>query len=105
MENLNNLPPFYVGQKLIYTGWKKELKGTIHIVSELIRQGCGCWHVISKTLPLGQYNFCYYCSCFVESNCLHNANAKSFSPLQESPFPSLTMKEVVKEESKLVSLN
>lgn len=43
MENLNNLPPFYVGQKVVYITGDNMPKNSIHIVREVILADCGCF--------------------------------------------------------------
>ena len=95
-----NLPPFYVGQKVEYVGWRKDLKGSIHTVLNIYKAKCGCWEIESDNLPYGNYKTC--------SSCKKNVTfigkvgaANSFRPLEEKPLPLLTfqqIKETEKEE-------
>jgi hypothetical protein len=103
-NNLNNLPPFYVGQKVVYTGWRKDLRGKIYTVDLVVKADCGCWNIFSSTLPDGYYNQC--ANCFKTSRTNGTVGcAISFSPLQESVFPSLKLSKVIEKESQLVSMN
>lgn len=114
MENevLNNLPPFYVGQKVVYITGKNMLKDSIHTVSEIEKSRCGCYFIwIGNEVKIKGKPFDYY-SCvecgkislgsFIHSN---GWSSKSFRPLQESVFPSLTMSRVIEKERELVSMN
>ena len=115
MENLNNLPPFYVGQKIVYITGHNMPKDSIHIVKG-IKISCCEGYAVNVGIKTKRYFEhknngithirCSKCKRISEIDDFFNwILASSFRPLQESPFPSLTMKEVVKEESKLVSLN
>lgn len=112
MNPLENLPPFYVGQKVVYIGSIMP-KNSIHIVSDVVLFTCGCCAVavnskIVKTEKVNQI-ICGTCGKykkgikFIDNGYAYNS--KSFRPLTESPFPTLTMSRVVEKESVLVSMN
>lgn len=97
MENLNNLPPFYVGQKVVAINpgnWKDANgcascgpdKGDVVLVTRLLFDEE--WCIVTKEFGDDDW---YPCS--------------EFRPLTESPFPSLTMSRVVEKESILISMN
>lgn len=104
MENLNNLPSFYVGQKVVYIGRYKELIGSIHTITKVYKIRCGCYIVETDNLSNDDYNTCSDCGCriYIYGKV---GMASSFKPLQESVFPSLTMSKVLEKESQLISMN
>lgn len=94
--NLKNLPPFYVGQKVVcvddilynpvYLGEiSGVIKGNIYVVEYCIYED-KVWYVKVKTFKL-------------------ELDSPTFRPLTESPFPSLTMSRVIGKESLLISMN
>lgn len=113
-NNLNNLPPFYIGQKVVYIGTKDKLKKGIHTILAIYKGNCKCidfeveielkndiiiddaTHV--KCTDCGEINISskYRTFTFCSS---------SFRPLQESVFPSLKLSKVIEKESQLISMN
>jgi hypothetical protein len=91
-----NLPPFYVGQKVEYVGWKSTLKGTKHIILDCFMSECGCWMVKTENLPNGTY---YICDCGAVI-CLIGkfGQAKSFRPLQQQKFPLIKLSKIMEKE-------
>jgi len=116
MDSLNNLPPFYVGQKVVaLSNGLVRRKGKVYTVTMLDK--CKCGHIIhldnityepndmnGKPITKGEK---YECNC--GDIIVHDGFAKfysdNFAPIQESPFPSLTYSKVVEKESELISLN
>lgn len=108
MENLN-LPPFYVGQKVVSLvskdgGYNSLNKGEVYTVLAIER---GCEHCkwvidIGKKQSRG-FTECRECG-FVINGLVHWANAAFFAPI-ESTFQSITFQEVAEIESKLISIN
>ena len=94
----SNLPPFYVGQKVVYVGWDPSLKNTIHTVNALYKLTCGCWIVYSDTLPLGEYDMCSNCNKKTTRVYARIAMAKSLSPIQEQNFPLITLEKIQEKE-------
>lgn len=98
MNPLENLPPFYVGQKVVYVfegNWHDvqtnepavgPKKGEIVTVTCLLVDGEWCLKAL-------EYSSDDWFPCF------------EFKPLQESPFPSLTYERVIEKESVLTSMN
>ena len=97
MNPLENLPPFYVGQRVINIcegNWHDEngkptfgpKEKEIVTVSELLIDGEWCF----KTAEYGPGDWYPCCE---------------FRPLTESPFPSLTYERVIEKESVLTSMN
>lgn len=107
-NNLNNLPPFYVGQKVVYITGNNMPKNSIHIILGIIRMPCGCWVLdIGKKRSSFKRLTCMlhdYSKKVMDSD-VNYFNSTSFRPLLESPFPSLTFKEVIKKERELISMN
>lgn len=115
MENeaLNNLPPFYVGQKVVYIGTKRRLKGTHTILS--IHKGC-CKCIDFEVEIETKNNIdihgatlvqCNECGTIIpaEKYRTYTFCSSVFRPLQESVFPSLTMSRVIEKEKELISMN
>ena len=104
MENLNNLPPYFPGNKAITKSapadgiWQCRISGKItcgprkgdvvKILNIFFNGNCYLLELDGYPLPKGQ-----------------GFTAINFEPIQESPFPSLTWSEVVKKESTLISQN
>ncbi len=107
MENLNNLPPFYVGQKVVCVKTHTRgiyKKGQVFTVQNIYMQTCGCQWVIN----IGYYSDIPTMKCSTCGLVYKNDSAfkcTSFKPLQESVFPSLTMSKVLEKESQLISMN
>lgn len=112
MENLN-LPPFYVGQKVVKMKDGSVIKkGDIVTVTHQFRCGCGEWY-IQWGQPIQQYGI-ITCTC---TKCKSNmreivpikadwvAQARNFAPLQEQTYPLISLKKVVEENRELVSAN
>ena len=110
MDNLKNLPPFYVGQKvvsLISTNIRK--KGEIYSITDQFMCSCGYWMVSFGI----RHNHSGLLTCVCEgcgntnptNSWFFAAGAETFAPLTESPFPSLTMEQVVKKEAEKVCMN
>lgn len=106
-NNLNNLAPFYVGQKVVCIkthtiGIYKQ--GQVFTITDVYIQKCGCKWVVN----IGVFSNIPTMEC---SSCGFNYSqdngfaASSFKPLQESVFPSLTMSKVLEKESQLISMN
>lgn len=109
-NNLNNPPPFYVGQKVICikeiiddwssTELEEGCKGpllyekyTVRSIKNVVGWGITLEEIINPKFKyidfLGEAYFA----------------AENFRSIQESPFPNMTLKEVVKKESQLISIN
>jgi hypothetical protein len=110
MNNLNNLPPFYIGQKVVYITGKIMPKDSIHIVSDIKREDCGCWVIsingykLHSSLPPKPYK-CFTCdSCggimletWTSNDGFDGWNPNSFRAIQEQSFPLLTYSKVLEE--------
>lgn len=111
MESLN-LPPFYVGQKVVSLKSGKALKkDEVVIVSALFKCECGEWHV-QWGCPHGfESNILYDCECdrnitYMVPYMAHwGRNARFFAPLQEQTYPLISLTKVVEENRELVSAN
>lgn len=112
MENqLNNLPPFYIGQKVVSLQTHKgQVKGEIYTVTGVFQCVCKSY-LISWGAPHGIAGArcnCHNCCSFMpvpSNNPYWVAPQEYFAPIQENPFPSLTMKQVIKKEAPLVCMN
>ncbi len=101
--NKLNLPPFYIGQKVIYITGAFMPKDTICTIKQIEQKGCGCWCVdinVSVHTPTGYFR-CHNHSNFriKDNGMIWDAN--SFRPFQQTSFPLLTLskiKETEKEE-------
>jgi hypothetical protein len=108
MENLNNLMPFYIGQKIvcireIVEDWCDEekeagCKGPIldKIYSVRGFSSCGGVYLNEIINPEFEYH---------DSIGEPSFEPKIFRPLQESVFPTLKLTRVIEVEKELISLN
>lgn len=105
-ENLNNLAPFYVGQKVVYITGYNMPKNTVCVVTAVFKKPyCNCWHIdINKPNPGGLYNHpgkynCTECGSVytVHESQLRGWAASSFRPLQEQSFPLIKYTRVLKD--------
>ena len=39
----SNIPPFHIGQKVMYITGKNMPKDSMHIVKDIYQSECGCW--------------------------------------------------------------
>lgn len=100
----SNLPPFYIGQKVVYVGVHKELKDAVYTVLGVITYECGC-----HSVDIGLKNHSLYsiisCSCPLK-NCVPKAERNiryfkhtSLRPIEQQKLPLMTFKEIrVKEQ-------
>ncbi len=100
MEKIN-LPPFYVGQKVVYITGINMPKDSVHTVLGIIHHPCGCY-----SIDIGRRysNTHKRSSCFTHQHAFVTINnniryvmATSFRPLQEQTFPLLTYSKVLEE--------
>jgi len=115
-NNLNNLPPFYIGQKVIYITGTNMPKDSIHTVSGLHKSDCGCYVIQINGQPpkveigdISNPNWkCKQCGKQYKKtneNCFRRWLASSFRPLQEETFPLIELSKVIEKEKQLVSSN
>lgn len=102
-----NLPPFYVGQKVIGVlpnRFNKPEKDKIYTVLD-IRQGCCEWEINVGISPHDP-NFieCGVCKKHFQHNGTLWLRVSRFAPIQEN-FQEISYSEVVKEEKRLISVN
>lgn len=46
-----NIPPFQIGDKVVYITGISMPKDSIHIVTGLHQEACGCWYIAIDNLP------------------------------------------------------
>ena len=104
-----NLPPFYVGQKVVYITGLNAPKDSIHTVKGIWMNNCGnCWAIdigIEIVDHKGKYNH-YHCSqCSKKYWAVSKGGwqANSFRPLEQLKFPLMKYTKVIEKE--LVSEN
>lgn len=104
----NNLPPFYVGQKVVQLVdgvFTKTKKGDVYTVKELLRFPCGCWTVdvgIKSTKPKVACNLHNDSREF--TNGIRWVNSMFLAPIEEN-FQSISYSKILEEENKLISVN
>lgn len=110
MNPLENLPPFYIGQKVVYITGINMPKDSIHTVRDIVQSECGCWSIkvdaVNEIIQQGLV-LCKACNTILPrtKSKWKGFSAESFRAFEESIFPSLTMKRVVEKESLLISMN
>jgi hypothetical protein len=107
MKNLN-LPPFYIGQKVVYITGKNLPNNSIHTVTSIQQKDCGCWSIlVNNQPPINKiYENAIYCcgdcrTVLEAPKTVGWFRASSFRALQEKPLLLLTfekIKETEKEE-------
>jgi len=111
MKNKLNLPPFYIGQKVVYITGLNMPKNSIHVVRNMIKQTCGCWTLVidvkAPTEGIHHACMCADCGGYFTSNTTFLAwNPNSFRAIQEAKPPILTFKQIQKvEEEEVLILN
>jgi hypothetical protein len=103
----NNLPPFYVGQRVVALrsiGCVK--KGKEYVVLGLFKcTKCHVWyvqHTHAKGVVLNDKFPC--CGNPIVTKDYRAASAKHFAPIEEN-FQSITLEKVLEQETKLISVN
>ena len=103
MEHLNNLPPFYVGQKVVYIKNIALLENSIHIVRSIRPWPCGCFDVF-----VDAYNFTAHSNwsgrvrcpdhdwCMLPGSC--GIDSKSFRPVLQEKAPLIKLIKVIEEQ-------
>ena len=103
-----NLPPFYIGQKVVYITGIAMPKYSIHRVLGLCQFSCGCWCVDVGMPPVGNFSL-IVCSEHPENNLPINGKewfwASSFRPTEEKPFPLMTFTQIKEKEQTEVLIN
>lgn len=107
MEENLGLPPFYIGQKVVYLTGLNMPKGTIKTVEQIVKFDCGCYLIGFSENQSGDYSH-QKCDKH-DSYILHPGvilwAPKSFVPLLEQKFPLIKLSRVIEENLELVSSN
>lgn len=117
---LKNLPPFYIGQKVVYITGNNMPKDSIHIVTEINRKECGCYYInidnkiIEQDIPkhvthVGCSN-CNFTRIKNDTDKQRGWNIKSFRALEQKSFPlikfeQIEINEFLKKESEILISN
>lgn len=106
-NNLKNLPPFYVGQKVVYVTGNCMPKHSIHTIHNITQHVCGCW-CVDIGLKLNRQYTTYCCHCgnktkYLPSSDIDWFTSRAFRPLQSQSFPLISLSKVI--EKQLVSAN
>lgn len=109
-----NLPPFYVGQKVVALKSATVLgasvvKGNTYTVAVIMQCSCGKWMACVKE---ALYNYSllpslsYFLLCHIENyrQPYAGGDAKYFAPVQEN-FQSISLEKVIEKETPLVCVN
>ncbi len=110
MEQLKNIAPFYVGQKVVYITGINMPKNSTHIVSDIFKNPCGCWSISvngnnnKSALPWGFDQWrCTDCYKLFSDKFIYGFLASSFRAIKQQSFPLMTYAKVIEKE--LVSSN
>ena len=106
-----NIPPFYVGQKVMYITGDNMPKNSTHIVSDIWQKECGCWviqinnNIEFATKKSDEVWRCAKC----KSSRPNSPNtvkagwlASSFRAIEEIKTPLMTFKEIREKEKEEV---
>lgn len=114
MENKLNLPPFYIGQKVVYITGNNMPKGSIHTVTGIKQMVCGCWDLFINNEPpwklraTTQYLECTECGIHIPNtieNCLYGWDANSFRAIEEIKASIMTLSQIKETEREEILLN
>lgn len=106
MENLN-LPPFLPGDKVVYLTGISMPKNSIHTVTKVFRNPCGCWGILIDTKSpsgtAGYYKGCQHCrkDFIIQQFFEPSWHPKSFRKVQEQPFRTVTFEKIMEETEKI----
>ena len=96
-----NIPPFYVGQKVVYVTGLILPKNSIHVIRGMVRYCCGCW-IVDIGLKVSEpfYVHCHLHGLLTKTprNGIMYAASTSFRPIQEQKFPLLTFTQIKEKE-------
>lgn len=100
MEKLN-LPPFYVGQKVVYIGVNNAIKDKIFKVLNVLKFDCGCYKIdIGMKFDL-EYKYTRCISCDKPTQTNDNVfwyASYAFAPLQQQSFPLIKLSKIMEKE-------
>jgi len=101
-----NLPPFYVGQKVVYITGDCMPKNSIHVIKRVLRCNCGEYIIdVGRTKHLS-INTCSNSCCAIETSKSQLFKNSSFRPLEEAPAPLLTFEQIKQtEKEEILTLN
>lgn len=108
MKNLlNNLPPFYVGENVVYITGNSMPKNSVHIVSDIWKDPCGCFSLsINGKLrdgikSINPFTKCYRCEKIYSSDLEISESgweSESFKSLQKQKLKLITFKQIQENE-------
>lgn len=104
---MENLPPFYVGQKVVAlkdSPYHPEMrKGKVFTVLAL--NFCCCWSIDIGLKVMKSHLYCADCNIvFGQHGSIAWKCAKRFAPLEEN-FESISLEKVLETETKLIGVN
>jgi len=110
-----NIPPFTIGDKVVYITGKMMPKNSKHTISHVKQHICGCWIVGINNIPITSNKStaglvrCDLClSLYSDSHYEVSGawSAKSFRKVSEQPMKKLTFAEIEKvEKEEVLTLN
>lgn len=99
---LLNLPPFYVGQKVLFVGSKDAL----HLKHDIVYEVAACeYNFGNPTHPVGAVTKYWYVGIVGLHDGLAHLTPLIFVPLQQKEFSAMTFSEIVEAEQLEVLLN
>jgi hypothetical protein len=101
MEYLNNLPPFYIGQKVIAIKTHSQgtfIKGVSYKVTNYIKCDCGVWW-ISVGGTTDRINRRCTCGHLTPTYGLSHGDSRLLAPIQEQTFPLISYSKVLEQET------
>jgi hypothetical protein len=106
----NNLPPFYVGQRVVALKTSPIVlgvqikRGDVYTVKEIFFCKCKQWILVVNEVAISYQG--QRIMCCIENVAYSNAggSAKYFAPILEN-FQSITLEKVLEQETKLISVN
>ena len=106
----NNLPPFYVGQKVValrtspVVNGAQIIKGNTYTVKDIFFCKCGDWIVVVKEVKMDCPK--PWTMCCKEN--YHSSNVAGpsyvFAPIEEN-FQPITLEKVLEQETQFISVN
>ncbi len=100
MNIKNNLPPFYIGQKVVYVTGINMPKDSVHVVKNILKMNCGCY-LLDVGKETENYGF-LLCTDHNQTRTEIIDNiawfySTAFRPSQEAKFPLIKYSKLLEE--------
>lgn len=107
MKDKLNIPPFYIGQKVVAI--KDHTQGYFNKGDEFVVKGiektCCVWVIIIGVRTGWNISICVCRKSINNPNDMGRFNVASFAPLQQQSYPLMTFSKIVEKEKEEILIN